>query len=163
MEKWAGISGFPNYQVSDKGHIRNVLSGAVLKPQLYGSCKYHIVCLDRGRPAVAHKRLVHRLVAQAFLLNPENKAEVNHINGDKFDNRVDNLEWCTHGENQFHASKVLNRFNKKRVRCVETGEVFASVGSAAKAVGVRRETLRDACNGRKYTHTAGGYHWEVAD
>jgi hypothetical protein len=53
------------------------------------------------------KYLVHRLVAQSYIPNPENKKEVNHINGDKLDNRVENLEWVTRQENLFHRDKII--------------------------------------------------------
>ena len=77
---------------------------------------------------------VHRLVALAFIENPENKTEVNHINCIRNDNRVENLEWVTHAENNAYTSKCGNKSNKK-IKCIETGEIFNTSTEAAAANG----------------------------
>lgn len=100
---------------------------------------------------------VHRLVAQAWLPNPDNLPEVNHKDSNKANNAVDNLEWCTHADNVRVNIKDIKI--RKPVRCIETQEVFTSIYKAAKAT--------DAFPNNISTHlkygtpkTVVGYHWE---
>lgn len=104
---------------------------------------------------------VHRLVATAFIPNPKNLPVVNHIDGNPKNNRVNNLEWCTQSANVLHAIHSLNRlghsFPPKKIRCVETGEVFVSMTRAAKAYNSNPGNIwRSAASGR---YRASGHHW----
>ena len=99
MEIWKSVENYENlYEVSSLGNIRKT-DGKILSANKNN--KYCQVELRKNTKAKTS--LIHRLVAEAFLPNPENKKCVNHINGIKTDNRIFNLEWVTHGENNSHA------------------------------------------------------------
>lgn len=111
MENWLPIAGYEGlYEVSDMGGVRSLkratTSGKVLV-QRSGTGGYLRVCLCKNN----HKKtfVVHRLVASAFIENPEHKPEVNHKNGIRTDNRASNLEWVTRSENERHAYKILGK------------------------------------------------------
>lgn len=100
QEIWQGIEGFSTYEVSSSGRVRNSVTRYVLAPLVtrYGYARVAL-CSKNTKTY----RFIHRLVASAFLPNPEMKPAVNHKNGGKTDNQVTNLEWVTHSENQEHS------------------------------------------------------------
>lgn len=161
MSEWRKIEGWP-YSVSNDGHIRNDRTGFVLKMHKMPKGYMKVLLCDKGREQY---KTVHRLVAEAFIPNPDGKPQVNHIDGNKQNNHVSNLEWATNSENQLHSWDVLgkkpaedNPINRKPVRCVETGIVYASINDAAKENGVSRYVISGALNGKQ--QTSAGYHWE---
>ena len=172
QEIWKDVVGYPNYEVSNmgqvrskermieqKGHTNNYTR--IMKSRLLRQCKqnggYHLVWLSNNGQSKPYT--VHRLVATAFLPAQVNKNDVNHKNGDKTDNRVENLEWCSRSENIKHAYAELNRVkpHKKKVRCVDTGEVFDSIAQASKATGINKGSISHVING--ISKTGGGYKW----
>ena len=111
MENWLPVQGFEGlYEVSDQGRVRSLkratTSGKILKPMTLWN-GYQKVCLCKGNKKAT--KVVHRLVAIAFIDNPDNKPEVNHKNGVRDDNRAANLEWVTRSENELHAYAVLGK------------------------------------------------------
>lgn len=118
IENWKDIIGYEGaYQVSSFGRVKSLgriikhphskirtLRERVLKS--YNRCGYTAVELNKTSNST------HRLVADAFIPNPENKPCVNHINGIKNDNRVENLEWCTQSENSLHSFRIGTQSNK---------------------------------------------------
>lgn len=112
---WKEIPNFPDYSINQCGEIKssqrfdrggNKRKEKLLKPKVnkYGYVSY-ILCNNEGKSDV----LAHRAVALTFIPNLENKPQVNHINGTKTDNRIENLEWCTAQENMIHSFEVLKR------------------------------------------------------
>lgn len=109
METWKPVVGYEGiYEVSNIGNIKNSKTNKILKqPKRSG---YPSVGMAKNKIAKNHR--IHRLVAMAFIENPENKRCVNHKDGNKLNNNVENLEWCTHSENNYHAMK--NGLNHSR-------------------------------------------------
>lgn len=101
-EEWKEVEYSPNYSVSSFGRVRNNKSGKILSDRI--SCGYkHVLLYKRG---ITKDFRVHRLVAKAFIPNPDELPEVNHIDGNKINNTVENLEWCTPSQNQLHAYRI---------------------------------------------------------
>jgi len=105
MEKFKEIDGYSGlYEVSNTGKVRSIKRDIIMKPSIkYGNTTnyYSFILSNHG----IKKFQAHRLVASAFIDNPEGKPFINHIDNDGTNNNVSNLEWCTHSENMIHASK----------------------------------------------------------
>lgn len=99
---------FTNYTIHKDGTVVNDLTGHVLKGSI-NNCGYNRIQIGSDRK----RYFQHRLVAMTYLPNPENKTQVNHIDGNKLNNHVDNLEWCTASENQQHKHVSLNSNTSK--------------------------------------------------
>ena len=168
IEIWKDIVGFEGeFQVSNLGAVRSltryvqqvnrwgqvvsrIQHGRVLKPKSDKNGYQHINgVMERKGSTVC----VHRMVALAFIPNPENKPQVNHIDGEVKNNRVENLEWCTNSENHIHAFKVLGRKAnggpKKPVRIIknDVSHCFTCVKEAADFLKVGKTAIMNAAKG----------------
>jgi len=181
-EKWLPVVGYEDfYMVSSLGRVRLLersgfrkngrffyVHSKIKKPYLT-KAGYYRLHMEKNKQS--KHILVHRLVAEAFIPNPENKPHINHINGITTDNRVSNLEWCTPRENLIHSYKFLGRkapqrFGKDNPMCkivlkIKDGVViqeFFGAKAAAESVGTRADSIQKACAG-KYK-TCKGFVWK---
>lgn len=169
-EEWRTIFDFPNYEVSNKGNIRSkeyndslghLRNSKKLKKQV-NNCGYEYVILSSKEEK--HKTLtVHRIVAKTFIPNPEEKEDVNHIDGNKLNNNVNNLEWTTTQENIIKRYEIgIDGNNYKRVSQFDKdGNLvgsFLSSYEAERITGISRTHIGGCCRGERLT--AGGYVWK---
>ena len=186
--KWMPVVGYEDcYEISDTGVLRSltrkikcraggtrVIEGKVInvRPNKHG---YVFVGLSKNRRY--RNQSIHRIVMMAFSPHPDcERLEVNHINGDKCDNALSNLEWCTHAENTQHSFNSLGRrsgrlgksgIQDKRSKPVRacnstTGETnyFESIGLASQFINGTRSAIIDCLKGRRKSHK--GYSWSYA-
>lgn len=154
------VIGFSGYFVDKDGaFFSNKQSKVKLLKPWFGTHRYTFITFSIN--GVTTKKAAHRIVAQTFLDNPLNKPDVNHKNGIRHDNRVENLEWVIKSENLIHSHRVLNQqTNAKKIRCVETNIVYKSAREAERLLGVNNANICSAIKGRTRQPRAGGYHWE---
>lgn len=175
--KWRSVVGYEGlYEVSTDGRVRTVkhiTNGHVIMPtelsiKIYKSQRYARVRLYRDGKSKDY--VVHRLVAEAFIPNPDKKPQVNHIDGNRSNNRVENLEWCTASENQRHAYRTGLKdiedtitHTRKKVRQIDADgnviKTWRSMSDAARGLGLQVSNISHCCNGK--IGSTGGYRWEL--
>jgi hypothetical protein len=174
-EIWMNIPGYEGYyQASNFGRIRSLqrkitqkshknyymrfFKGKILQPRKQNS-NYYLVWLSKD--GVPSAQLVHRLVALTFIPAVTNKPCINHKNGIKTDNRIENLEWCSYSENIAHSHTIIGRKKtSKPIICIELNKIYQSRIEASKEIGIGKGAISHALNGRN--KTAGGYTWKYA-
>ena len=184
IEIWKDIENYEGlYQVSNLGRVRSLerdvyysngiishLKEKILVPVL-DKDGYQIVSLYKNRKLKTMK--VHRLVAMAFIPNPENKPQINHKDEVKNNNVVENLEWCTSKYNALYGTRIQrcvqnrksqklgNHPRAKPVFCEELNKTFDCAKRVEEELGIWGTSIGKACKGER--NTAGGFHWRYVD
>lgn len=183
MEIWKDVPDYDGlYKVSNLGNVKRIAKtyfcGNNTKRVLEERLIVGDIANEYKRVELWHNRkhkkyLVHRLVAQAFIPNPDNKPEIDHIDGNPLNNMVKNLRWCNHKENINNpitlqrksvaamGNHMKGRFgalhhNSKKVLCIETKTVYGGIAEAQRKTGATHISM--VCCGKR--KTAGGYHWQ---
>ena len=169
---WKDIKGFEGiYQISDSGEVRSLpryfknhsklqfLQGRILKPCICGK-GYYRVCLCKD--GVVHEVYIHRLVAEHYINNTNNCAVVNHIDGNKLNNKVDNLEWLTYSQNNQHAYDTSlkargagyynSKLSEQDVREILINGKYTTYQNIANKYNVSKATVRDVLNRKTWKY-----------
>lgn len=167
---WSKIKEFPNYSVSDDGRVRNDQRE---KQKSLKKTPSGYLAVDLYRNGKRTTAKVHRLVGEAYIPNPMGLPQINHMDGNKFNNSSENLEWVSAKDNMAHAVRtglwhpsygMLGKRNPNagragiQVRIVETGNVYQSITECARAINGNDRHICDCLSGRQRTHR--GYHFE---
>ena len=127
-----------------------------------------MVCMSENGKVYYKK--VHRLVAEAFIPNPEEKTQIDHINTIRDDNRIENLRWVTHKENSNNPITLERVRKSKRIQenetgtwieCIETKTIYRNTIDAYRKTGICNSSIAKCCKGKR--KTAGGFHWKYKD
>lgn len=176
-EIWKPVKGYEGcYEISNMGRVKSLLKtsrSVIMSPSKNLQGYYNLSLFLHGK---MRRHLVHRLVAEAFIPNQDNKPQVNHKNGNVIDNHVENLEWVTAKENMQHAFHVLKRkpnkpqlgkFGKldpyaKAVKMFSKDGMFIKqfdcMLDAERELNIRSTNIAATCRGKR--PSAGGYKWE---
>lgn len=166
MEEWKDVKGYEGkYQVSNLGNVRslnyrNTGEIRILKPRKNKEGYFDVKLSDEHRGVKTYR--VHRLVAEAFIPNPNNHPCVNHIDETRDNNNLDNLEWCTFKHNSNHGTlpQRLRKKNCKKIRCVNTGEIFDGTKEAGEWANVHFSAISKVTTG---VHRTAGKHPQTGE
>jgi hypothetical protein len=159
MEIYKEIQGFKRiYTISNKGNVKNIKTGKILKPGKHTQ-GYMQIGLSINNKSKTFK--IHRLIAFYFIPNPYNLPSINHIDGDKTNNNIKNLEWCTTSQNNQHAYNLGLRFMtkknleiiSKKVIDITSNKVYSSVKEVAKIHNLVYGSLVNKLNGKRTNNT----------
>ena len=182
-EKLYAISNFGNvkslkkswitYNYKSKTHYTITTEERILKPSI-SKCGYKQINLSKNDKKSG--KLIHRLVAETFIPNIDNKKCVNHKDGNKLNNNVENLEWCTYKENSIHAWKnnlqksylkgkygKSHNLSKSVIQYDLKGNFIKEwdcISDVTRELKIDSGRITKCCKKQKYCHSAGGYKWE---
>ena len=173
-EIWKNIDSCPGYKVSNTGKVksieRKVWNGKVygthreriLKPRKNNNGYLQVVLSIKGKIKFM---LVHRLVCDAFIPNPNNFPDVNHKDENPSNNNINNLEWCSRKYNINYGTRNERLAKKlsKKVKCIETGIVYPSTRDVERKLGFNHSNISKCCNKKYGSKTVGGLHFEWAE
>lgn len=161
MEKHT-VKDYPLYDITEDGTVINTRTNKALKPIVTKKGYLQVnLSINGNRKAC----LIHKLVAEAFIPNPDNLPEVDHINTIRSDNRVSNLRWVTRKENENNplTKKHISEASTKKVQVIAESIIdgsitsYESMAEAERLTGIDRRQIGDCCRGRQ--KTAKGYRW----
>jgi|SRR5690606_18192860 len=170
METWKEIKNYENlYEVSTLGNVRRKKGYQAKKDRILKAINngHNYLCVCLSKESIVKRYYIHRLVAETFIDNPDNKAEVNHRDGNTLNNKSNNLEWVTRSENHLHRYKILKRpatnkgkfgilnWNSKKVGMYNKEniliETFPAVMEAARKLGCSDSSIRSVIYGKAKT------------
>lgn len=163
-EIWMTCGDTESYELSSEGRIRNTKTGRILKTH-FDEKGREVVCISVNEKQ--YTKRISRLVAEAFYegdLREVEELEVYHRDGDKQNNRLENLAWGTRSEvvrNTYKRKKRISS-NSRHIMIVETGEIFDSIGECSRVTGLSRYAI-SRCLNRRSLQTKEGYHFELLD
>ena len=168
MEIWKDIEGYEGkYQVSSWGRVKSLNYNHTgkeqcIKPEANNKGYFQVALCKNGK---VQRPYVHRLVASAFLSNPNNLSEINHKDENPKNNCVSNIEWISHKDNCRYGTRneriLENRtgpFKEKQIYCVELDMTFKSSHEAERQTGANQQNIISCCQGKR--KRAGGFHWK---
>ena len=160
VETFVKIEGFEKYEVSNLGKVRNIKSGRVLKTSLNNNGYLRLFLCENNK----RKHLyLHRIIATAFIDNPDGNPCVNHIDENKLNNDLSNLEWCTERENAIHGTRTKRVAEKLSQKVIQLDlndnilNVFKSMRQAERETGIDATSISACCNGKR--KSAGRFKW----
>ena len=171
MALWREVKGYEGlYLVSDEGQIislpRKVFNGRgeyiregrIMKPTLRGREPIMYACVELRKDNESNRVAIHRIVAEAFIDNPNGYSVINHIDHDTLNNRVENLEWCTQQyNNEYGHNKPVKQYTAEGDFVAE----YKNITYASEITGISRTAINNALTG--YSETSGGYVWKYAN